>query len=184
MIEFNPGQPAEKCPVVFQIYPEEEWQDVIRASHGLAVGLDEHLEFKVDMDRLTAVLPELTPAEKTKIAHKATGTAKLMVGPFNYCIRRPKIVSKGRGNVKVHWRLEGEEYFEHEESRLAVVLQVPKEVSNIDAVGVLKASKDFRFFTPRLHHLLPHLTEQARNFFKAGAPIVNKMPWQNIIGGH
>ena len=180
IVEFNPGKPPAERPVAYQVFPQDEWQDVIRASQGLAVGLDENFEFKVDVGQLEVELPGLSAEAQAKVATKGASAAGLILGPFNYGIRRPKIISRGRGHVKVYWRLESEEYLEQEEPRLGIVLQVPKEVSQVDAVGVLKACKDFHTLTAHVRHLLPYVKERTRNFFKQGAPLSDSMQWHDV----
>jgi len=180
IVEFNPGRPPAERPVAYQIFPEEEWQDVIRANQGLAMGVNENLEFKVDLERLGAELPDLSPMARAKVALKASGTAGLILGPFNYRIRRAKIQTGGRGNVKVRWRLDSEEYFEQEELRLGVVLQVPKTVSRVDIIGVLKAYRDFHLFTAHLRYLLRYVRERTRNFFEQGAPLSREGVWKDV----
>jgi hypothetical protein len=183
IIEFNPGRSPAERPVAYQVFPQEEWQDVIRASQGLAVGLDENLEFKVDIGRLEVELPELSAEARAKVGTRAAGKAGLILGPFNYRIRRPKIISRGRGNVQVYWRLESEEHFEEEEPQLGVVLQVPKEVSRVDVIGVLKACRDFHTFTANVRHLLRYLTDRTRNFFELGAPITDELRLTDVTAG-
>jgi len=180
IVEFNPGRPAAQRPVAHQVFPEEEWQDVIRASQGLSVGLDENLEFKVDLGRLGVELPQLDAEARATIEAKAAGTAGLILGPFDYNIRRPKVISRGRGNVKVRWVMYSEESLEREEPRLGVLLRVPKETPRVDVVGALKASRDFHVFTAHVRHLLKYVQERTRNFFKQGAPLTAGQQWTDI----
>jgi len=183
IIEFNPGRPPNERAVAYQIFPADDWQDVIRASQGLAIGLDENLEFKVDVKRLALELPDLSAEARAKVGTKAAGKAGLVLGPFDYRIRRPRVISKGRGHVKVRWRLEGAEHFEEEEPTLGVVLQVPKDVSQVDVIGVLKASKDSRALTDDVRHLLPYVRERTRNFLKGGAPLTDALQLTNVTAG-
>ncbi len=183
IIEFNPGKPSTERPVAFQIFPDQEWQDVIRFEQGFAIGLNENLEFKVDKARVSAELPNLTAEAQAAIGLKAAGNAGLILGPFNYRIRRPKIQTGGRGNVKVRWRLDSAEYFEQEEPQLGVLLQVPKNVTKVDAVAVLQASRDFRLLSANLKHVLRFVRERTKNFFEAGAPKSDSRPWYDITAG-
>jgi len=183
IIEFNPGKPPAERPVAFQIFPDQEWQDVIRFEQGLAIGLNENLEFKVDKARLSTELPNLSAEAQAAIGLKAAGNAGLILGPFNYRIRRPKIQTGGRGNVKVRWRLDSAEYFEQEEPQLGVLLQVPKNVTKVDAVAVLQASRDFRLLSANLKHVLRFVRERTKNFFEAGAPKSDSRPWYDITAG-
>lgn len=183
IVEFSPGIPTAERAVAYQIFPDQEWQDIIKFEQGLAVGLDEKLEFKVDTARLKVEMPALSSEAKAAIGVKAAGNAGLVLGPFNYKIRRPKIQTAGRGNVKVHWRLDSAEYFEQEEPRLGVLLQVPKQISRVDAVGVLKATRDVHFLTANLRNVLELVRERTRNFFETGTPKTAGQPWLDIMAG-
>jgi len=180
IVEFNPDRAAAERPIAYQIFPNEEWQQIMHAWQGLSVGLDEKLEFKVDPIQAAAKLATLELPLKAEIEQKTAGQAGLVVGPFDYDIRRAKIVSKGRGNVKVHWRMEGEGCTTQEEPRLGVVLQVPKEIASLDAIGVLVAYSSFHFFTANVGDVISLMSSRGADFFKKGAPITNKMIWQSI----
>lgn len=182
-VEFNPGLPNSDRPTAYQIFPQEEWQDVVHAWQGLNIGLDENLEFKVDPTIPMDELNNLTPAVKAAIEQKIAGKAGLILGPFNYYVRKSKIRSQGRGNVKVIWRLEGEERILQTEPRLGVVLQVPKHVSQIDAIGALAVFRTFHFFTAELRDVMDFLSEPTKNFLLKGAPATDKKPWDDITAG-
>ncbi len=184
IVEFNSGQPAEQRPVTYQIFPEQEWQDVIRFGEGLAIGLNPDLEFRVDMKRVSAELPSLSGEARAAIGAKAAGDLGLVLGPFDYRIRRAKIQTAGRGNVKARWRLDSAEYFEKEEPQLAVLLQVPRGVSRVDAIGALKAARDFRLLSANLRHVIRFVQERTRNFVESGMPKSDGKAWQNITAGN
>jgi hypothetical protein len=178
-IELNPGRAADERPVAHEIFPKEEWQDMIRASQGLSVGLDEELEFKLDS---AEVIPENIPGVGGSAAAKARLQAKagLVIGPFEYRIRRPRILSRGRHNVKIYWRLEGEAQFEREEPRLGIVMKTPKTVRHVDVAGALCVAKTFHTFTADLKVLLKYVRERTRHFFEQGAPLTAQMQWTDI----
>jgi hypothetical protein len=183
IVEFNRGRSPLDRPVAYQIFPEMEWEDVIRFEQGLAVGLDENFEFRVDVERLKRQWPGLGADVRAAVGAKAAGRAGLIAGPFDYRIRRPKIQTGGQGNVKVRWRLDSEEYFQQEEPQLGLVLQVPKTLSCVDACGAIKAVRNFQFFTTPLRYLLQYVKTSTRSFFKAGIPVVDGKDWQNITAG-
>ena len=183
-IKFNPEQqPAADRPIAYQIFPHEEWEDLIRAQVGMVVGLDENLEFKADLDQLSLVLPHLHPTVQAQVGFKARSGAQLIVGPFNYHIQRPKIISRGRGNVEVQWRLDSEKYFKGEEPRLGVVLQVPKGVTRVDVVGALQAFRNPALFGTSLFTLLRYVRERTKLFFERGAPLLDGNEWTDVIAG-
>jgi hypothetical protein len=181
-VEFNPGLAPEERPVAFQVFPQEEWQKVIQFSQQLQIGLDENLEFKVDPAQ-AAELAALGTEAKAAIGLQAAGKAGLVLGPFEYQVRRPRILSRGKGNVKVYWRMEGEERVMQEEPRLGVVLQVPKGVARVDAIGAVSAFRSFDLFTADLRYVWDYLSQATKSFFRKGAPAVGKQPWDNITAG-
>ena len=183
IVEFNPDGAPNKRPVAYQIFPHEEWQEVIHAWQGVTVGIDEKLEFKIDPVQAAGVLSTLSLPVKAAVELKTAANAGLALGPFDYHIRRPKIISKGRGDAKVYWRLQGEEQVTESEPRLGVVLQVPKDVARVDAIGAVAARRTFHFLTADLGHLLKYLSEGARRFFEKDAPASDKKSWDDITTG-
>jgi hypothetical protein len=183
IVEFNPDSPSEERPVAYQIFPHEEWQEVIHAWQGVNVGIDEKLQFNLDPAAAVEKLSGLPLPAKAAVELKMSANAGLILGPFDYHIRRPKIISKGRGNVKVYWRLHGEEDIAYQEPRLGIVLQVPKQISRVDAIGALAVSRKFHLFTSEIRHAMEFLSERAKNFLKSGAPASDKKPWNDITAG-
>ena len=182
-VEFNPDRPPTERPVAYQIFPHEEWQEVIHAWQGLTVGLDENLEFKIDPVKAAEKIAGLSAPVKAAVELKTAAKGGLVLGPFDYHVRRPKILSKGRGNVKVYWRLESEEDIMQEEPRLGVVLQVPKEVSRVDVIGAMAATRTFHFFTTGLRHVWELLSGRTKKFLEKGAPVTDSEPWNDITAG-
>src|SRR5262249_8638023 len=43
IVEFNPDLPPAERPTAYQVFPNEEWQDVVRAWQSVEVGIDETL---------------------------------------------------------------------------------------------------------------------------------------------
>jgi len=182
-VEFNPDLPCTERPVAYQIFPHEEWRDIVQAWQGLTVGLDEKFEFKIDSAQPKEQMLNLSAPAKAAIELKMAGKAGLILGPFNHYVRRPKILSQGRGNVKVIWRLDGEEQIIQREPRLGVVLQAPKHVSRIDAIGVLSVFRTFHFFTAELRDVIDFFSEPTKNFLDNSAPATDKKPWDDITAG-
>jgi len=176
---FNADASDQQRPVAHEIFPTSEWIEVFRASQTLSVGLDENLQFKLAPSSFGGG-PRLSDAVQAQVELKSGVKSTLILGPFNYTIRRPKIVAVGKGNVWVSWRLDGEEYFEREVPRFGVVLKVPKSIRRIDVLGTLRAERDFHFFTADIRYLLKYVREKTRRFWEQGAPVVDKRMWTNI----
>lgn len=180
IVAFNPDDPPAKRPLAYQIFPQEEWQQIIHAWQGVEIGLDENLEFKVDPIQAETKLPNLDLPVKAAVKTKMAGKAGLVLGPFNYDIRRSKIMSKGKGNVKVHWRMDGEDIILHEEPHLGVVLQVPKGSPRLEAIGVLSALPTAHFLTAHVRDVIENMSSAGKNFFNQGGPVTHRMPWGEI----
>lgn len=189
IVEFNPGARSDERPVAFQVFPQEVWQDVIRARLGLSieleesVGLDESFEFKLDPVPFAAISSELGAEARAALTGRVAGGAGLIVGPFDYHIWQPKIATSGCGHVKVRWRLEGERYVTGSTSRLGVVLQVPLAATRVDIIGVVRVGMHFHLFTAEVRHLVRYVREKARRYFEAGAPIVSSQRWMDVTAG-
>jgi hypothetical protein len=183
IVEFNPDAASEKRPVAYQVFPQEEWEEVIHAWQGVNIGIDENLEFKVDPLQAADVLPTLSLPLKAAVELKTAAKAGLVLGPFDYHIRRQKILSRGKGDAKVYWRLESENEIMENQPRFGVVLQVPKDVERVDVIGALVARRTFHFFTGKLQYLLEYVSDRARTFFEKGAPATDKKSWNHITNG-
>lgn len=178
-LRMNPGQPPDRLPVAYQIFPDQKWEVVAQASQYLNVGLDEHFRFKTP-----EISGELTKASlDAGVGLDASAGATLVLGPFNYVVRRPKIQTAGEGDVEVRWRLEGAAHFQEEQVKMGLVLQVPKEVSRVDLASAMEVSKSFRTFSDEVKYLIRHLRERSQNFFKRGAPIQKSHAWVDILAG-
>lgn len=180
-VEFNPDDRQAERPVAFQIFPDQEWQEVFHAWQSLAIGLDANLEFKL-APQLLETLSELQPSLKTTLEPKIASKTGLIVGPFDYYIRRPKIKTTGRDYYKVWWDLEGKDQITQTEPRLGVVLKVPKNTTRVDVKGELLAIRPFTSFTI-LHDLWDLISTPAQNYFKSGAPVPAKKTFEDITAG-
>lgn len=180
IVEFNPGTEAEQRPIAYQVFPQEVWQEVIRAWQGVTVGVDEKFEFKVNPAEFVEELAQVSLPVKAEVELKASGNAGFVLGPFDYRVRTPKITSRGRGDAKVYWRLEGEDQVTQQDPRLGVILKVPKGVDRVDINAVLTARRTFHFFTSDLNHVLQYLSDRAKTFFEQGAPAAAQTAWHNV----
>lgn len=184
IIEFNPKQAKGKRPVAYQVFPAERWQTLVQAEQSLRIGLNENLEFDLDSNQLKALPPGLQNALRSGIGLNAGGSAALVVGPFNYTVRRPKILTRGLKTPKTYWRLEGSENVTEEEPCFGIVLQVSKDIPRVDAVGAVKATRNFNFWASFKEELFDYVREGTKAFFKdEGAPIPDGKLWENLLEG-
>ncbi|MBN2392720.1 MAG: hypothetical protein JXR84_18460 [Anaerolineae bacterium] len=180
IIEFNSTEGDARRPTIHALFPTDEWQTIIQAHQGLEIGLDNRLTFKAALSDLQVEQGPLSGEADVLVAPGLVTSAGLILGKFNYSIKRPKIISTGEGNVKARWFLDSEEFFEREELWLGIVIQVPKDVERVDAAGALLAYRNPRWLTGHLSDVLELISTKSAQFFKRGAPIENTHLWTDI----
>jgi hypothetical protein len=179
IVEFKSDQPSSKFPVVYQIFPDTIWEEVLNVSFGLKIVLDESLKFRLAPSQATdKILRELAPAVKAEVG-LATG-GKAILGPFDHRILKSKVYTSGCGDVKVRWNLKGEKQILQQDPSLSLVLQVPKAVSQVNAKGAMAAYRTFDFWNTPLPNVMQFLSDRTRNFMELGAPAIAEKSWDDI----
>jgi hypothetical protein len=174
-IELNSGGSAP-LPVAFDVYPYDEWNTIVQLNMKLDVGVDE--QFKFD-----AQLPPGTPGLSGQVRARVNAGLGIVVPPRDYSLRRATVVSRGRGNSQVFWRLLGTGYFEQTEPRLGLVVRVPKGVPSVRADGVLAAYRTANFWTAALGSLFQDLPDRIRSWLGRGSPLYGQASWTLVPAG-
>jgi hypothetical protein len=159
---FNPDRPLNQRPLAHQLFPGEEWQEKIKFSQQLSVGVDEFLNFKA--------VGTVPPVASAGVGADVHGGFQLVLGPYNYSIRLPRVTARGVGNVKVRWTLEGEENVQQNELKLGVVLKVPRQAKKVELVGVMTLSRKFHTFSTDVKYLVEYIRTRSKDFFRRGTP--------------
>ena len=180
-IEFNLDEPRpELRPTAYQILPHRKFQKLIEAEQHLTVGVNENFELEVK----TGAIDLQTPDGQRK-AHMqagvdgvADGGFKLVIGPFEYTIKRAKIEHTDTNNVAVFWRIVGAEFFQEDRPEFIVVAQVPKKTKTVTIAPRLQAYRSLNGWSATFQLLSKNLPMSLREYFKGGAPIVHDPgPW-------
>ncbi len=168
-VEFNPGESPKRRPLAHDVFPSSSWETLAHAQLKLEVGVTEGLEFRTP--KLDAVVAS------AEAAGKLAAGARFVFPPRDYHVKRARILSRGRDDCEVLWRLDDAEFFEEDEPRLGVVLKVPRGVHPVRARGLLAAYRSFRMLSSSLGELVEYMSERARKFFQNGAPLVDRGQW-------
>jgi hypothetical protein len=165
-IEFCPNDSKHR-PIVHDLFPNDVWVDIMSLNTQLNVSLDHNLSFQ--------------PQPQTKLKLGLSGGFK--AGTFSYHVRRPKILTRGRGDVSCRWRLEGKECVNDEDVILSVILAVPKtRKKSLDVVGSLTASHDFQMWSADIFKdYTQDFGKVLKPLFSMGIPIETTMVWENIM---
>lgn len=171
-----------RCPIVYEIFPEDVWMEILGFQDHLKLGLDENFSFRAEVEKLEGQWEQLSGAAQAKLAVQAGGGARLVVGPFSYHIRRAKVQGRGRLDVESFWRLDSKEFVDEEDVLLSVVLMVPKDRGQtVNAVGELKAYHDFQIWSADvLKDWIRHFRPVLKAFFGVGAVVTAKMEWEDL----
>ncbi len=168
-VEFNPGEAPERRPLAHDVFPGSDWETLAKATMHLEIGVTEALEF-----RAKAAVPLLASAGAEG---KLDSGAGFVFPPRDYHVKRARLVSRGKDTSEVLWRLDNEKFFQEDEPRLGVILKVPKGVAPVKAKGVLAAYRSFRTLSADLGDVLNYLGDRVKNFFRKGAPLVDRGEW-------
>lgn len=190
-LTFAPGETdPHQAPIIYQMFPENVWSELLSFQDHLAIGLDANLEFRAQIKALEDKLQTLGDEAKSRLALQADAGAKLVVGPFSYRIRRSMIRTSGQLDSRGFWRLDSKQYVDEENVALSVVLMVPGDRRNpVHVSGRLKAYYDFHNASADLKKDWPkYIAEwfkffgpQLKAFFTGGAYLASQHDWQDIL---
>jgi len=168
---------AAKCPIIYDMFPGDEWQNVLNANIVCRVKLDGNMKFKVRAVENMGFQPQ------SKMALQANNKFNLMFGPLDYQIRRSRIKARGRLDTTCFWQLDGKEYVDKEDLLLSVILMLPKRCTHpVSAVATAIARHDFQFFTADImHDYFKAFDEKLKSLFYSGAPLKTSRLWENFI---
>lgn len=178
-IEFCPAEEAvDLRPVVYDLFPHDKWAKIISASPKLSLGLDTSLRFQAETKGVDILGNQIDGALSTNIE----AGAGLVLGPYEYTIRRANIRTRGRLNVEAFWRLDGREHTDEEDICLEVVLMTPKRRKVVmHARGELRAYHDFQVWTADIFKdWLPHFGKALRSMLGNGIPVISTTKWPNL----
>jgi hypothetical protein len=152
-LQFNPGRQAK--PFVHDIFPRQEWQDVIKLEGGLKIGIDTTMKFAWLLLSGTAgvaapfveSLLEIMPAKD------------LTIDPhYTFLLRKPLLLTSSEGADIALWRFSGRTHFEQKEHlQFGVILGVPLDLKQVRVYKSVRARRRNKALATRLAHDLERL---------------------------
>lgn len=168
-VELGPGEPPQRRPLAHDVFPASSWQTLASANLRLQVGVTEELEFRTNRIEVPMVTAD--------VGAQLDAGARFVLEPRDYCIKKARLLSRGRDDAEVFWRLDDAEFFREDEPRLAIVLKVPVGVTPVRAVGRMAAYRSFDVLSADLGVLFDYLGERVKTFFRNGAPLTDRGDW-------
>jgi len=178
-VNFNQDAPPADRPRAYQILPARQFQQLLELSDQLEVHLDENFQFSAKVSQLDANLPQAEASLGGGVGTDFSGGLGLVVGPFMYRWKRAKVEHTDTGLTSVFWRLDGAEFFQDDAPAFVTILQVPKDVENVQIDAELMAYRYFNFASAGLQDSIRVLSEKLQNWFKGGMPVNDRLdqPW-------
>jgi hypothetical protein len=177
-VEFNPGfAEAHLRPKAYQILPNKQFQTLVEANQGLEVSFNENFELTAKTGVVGGKVATGEAKANVGVDGVASGGFGLVLGPFNYKIKRAKIEHNSTGMEWVFWRLDGAEFTQEDAPDLIVVAQVPKELKEFTVLARLQAYHNFNFSAASVQSAISNLPRLMRDYFKGGAPLFDEKPW-------
>ena len=168
-LEFNPGAEAHLRPKARMILPDRKFKTLLEANDSLELRIGENFEFE-------PTLPKL-PVGTASVEAKAAAKLGFVAGPFTYRLRRAQVDHSPAGSSTVFWSLEGSEFFQENDVDLIVILQIPREVTQVKIAAAMQAYHSFRLLSATLGEAVAYLGHRLTNFFKSGAPVQDTAVW-------
>ena len=164
-------------PVAHQILPNQQFQSLVKADTNLEITLGENFEFNAKVPTLSANAGVLSGAVGAGVDVKGAAGAGLVLGPFNYHIKRAKIQHTTTGAERVFWRLDGAEFFQEDAPQPVIVARVPKNVSGVHIEANLYAYRYFSMAAAGLQSAISSLPKVLRLFFEGNLPLGSSASW-------
>lgn len=165
-LDFNAGDQPSNRPKAFQILPSRQLAELAGWKYEVDVSLDANLTLQVALPKPANVQ---LPVGGGAGAQAKAGLG-LVLGPFEYKLKRMVIQTTPPGLEKVFWRLEDAKLLQQDTPRFIVIAQVPMSAATVRVDGVLQAHRNYNFLTAYVRNTFRELPEAIRNYFKNGAP--------------
>lgn len=128
---FNEADDEQTRPRTHDALPTQQFAELAKAHGSLKVGVGGHLNFAVEppsVDLNAAGIPVTAQAGAHADAALDMG---MVLGPFEYSIRVPRVQRSNLELDTVRWRLEGSRMVQENEPGLRVVLRVPNDTAHL-----------------------------------------------------
>jgi hypothetical protein len=171
-VELNPGEAPERRPLAHDIFPASSWETLASATMRLEIGITEGLKL--------GTKAALSPIAEAGVEARLDAGAGFAFPLREYSVRRARILSSGKDDCEVRWRLDDTRLFEQDDPPLGLILKVPHGVTPVRAKGTLVAYRSFQTLSADLGVLMGYLSERVGNFFRKGAPLTDSKEWELV----
>lgn len=170
---------GDSQPVIYQILPAKQFQDMVSVDGRLEVRLGENFEFQASAPPIVVPtgIPGVGASARAEVEASVKSGAGVVIGPFIYHWKKTKVNNDGLGTRRVFWRIDGAEFFQENDLNLLVIAQTPKVVQQLVVEARMIAGRYFSLANSNLQRAVKQLPEALRTFFQNGAPIPDQHRW-------
>ncbi len=164
-------------PFAYQILPSKEFQNVVSIDGRIEVRLNEDFQFSASTPTFAADTGYAKVSAGAGISAQVVSGGGMVIGPFQYHLKKVRLDHGPVGTQKVWWRLDGTKFFEGEDLGLIVIIQVPKATKEVEIAAAMTSSRVFKYAPTNLFQAVQQLPKAMRAFFEKGAPISSQTAW-------
>lgn len=164
-LDFSPKGTYE--PLVKTMFPQSDWQSLIKLGTGINLGLNANLDWSVGIDgSQIAQLANLPGNIKANVDNKNELKAYIVIPDYSYEMGFFEIVATGIDESTCQWRIEEPKIQNQATAKFAIAFRVPKGCQSIDLEGTVWAEADIDWlvsYVSDLADILRNLLKRDKN---------------------
>lgn len=147
---------SDERVMIQSIFPEHQWQPVIKFGVGMDVGINQNLTWDaaIDSSIITEVLNSVPANLKANIASKNKFKAFAVIPECKYELGRPEIEANGQGSPGCYWRIQDKEIQKVGTVKFGVIFKVPQKIKSVTLTGTTWADININWLTDHISDIV------------------------------
>ncbi len=177
-VEFNPGvSQGHLRPRAHMIFPDKRFKKLFEVTNSVEFGIGANFELEAASGKMNVQAGLAQAQAEAGAEAKVGGKTGFILGPLTCAIKKAQLDHSPIGSERVFWRLSDADFIREDDPSFVVVLQVPKEVTQLKIAAALQAYHSFSFPAAGLVEAIRYFGERLATFFRKGAPIPDTQTW-------
>jgi len=170
---------GQRRPAVHSVFPEPVWTPVLNWGGSLNLALDGNLQWGAEVEQSEARIGRLGGGLAGRVGNLNQLTSFIKIVPFEHSLGRMEIEADHSDRTAM-WRLDSKRVFRgKKQTRLVVLLQAPREASQVWVEAAAQAEVSFGWLTAQISHVFDRLPEAIQGIVKRqkGLPLQDFRTW-------